>query len=189
MGTRHLTMVYSNGQYKVAQYGQWDGYLEAAGLNVLHFLKTANLEKFKKNLEKCRFYSDEEIAKLYEDLGIKAERFISIEDSNKFTRAHPTLSRDLGTDILEEIEKSDLDEIPLTNSITFFADGLFCEFAYLIDLDAKTFSVYSGNGKMHDARFEFIKDMLPKPEDYDPPKLLATLSFDSLPYDDEFLEL
>ena len=26
MGTRNLTVVYLDGQYKVAQYGQWDGY-------------------------------------------------------------------------------------------------------------------------------------------------------------------
>lgn len=26
MGTRNLTIVYSNGEYKVAQYGQWDGF-------------------------------------------------------------------------------------------------------------------------------------------------------------------
>lgn len=28
MGTRNLTIVYSNGEYKVAQYGQWMGILK-----------------------------------------------------------------------------------------------------------------------------------------------------------------
>lgn len=27
MGTRNLTVVYIDGKYKVAQYGQWDGYV------------------------------------------------------------------------------------------------------------------------------------------------------------------
>lgn len=31
MGTRNLTAVYLDGQYKVAQYGQWDGYPEGRG--------------------------------------------------------------------------------------------------------------------------------------------------------------
>lgn len=31
MGTRNLTAVYLDGQYKVAQYGQWDGYPEGQG--------------------------------------------------------------------------------------------------------------------------------------------------------------
>ena len=26
MGTRNLTCVFKDGEYKVAQYGQWDGY-------------------------------------------------------------------------------------------------------------------------------------------------------------------
>ena len=32
MGTRNLTAVYLDGQYKVAQYGQWDGYPEGQGI-------------------------------------------------------------------------------------------------------------------------------------------------------------
>lgn len=31
MGTRNLTAVYIDGEYKVAQYGQWDGYPEGPG--------------------------------------------------------------------------------------------------------------------------------------------------------------
>lgn len=36
MGTRNLTAVYLDGQYKVAQYGQWDGYPEGQGHNGAH---------------------------------------------------------------------------------------------------------------------------------------------------------
>lgn len=39
MGTRNLTAVYLDGQYKVAQYGQWDGYPEGQGITVLTFLR------------------------------------------------------------------------------------------------------------------------------------------------------
>ena len=39
MGTRFLTAVFADGQYRVAQYGQWDGYPEGAGVNILHFLR------------------------------------------------------------------------------------------------------------------------------------------------------
>ena len=35
MGTRNLTIVYYDGDYRVAQYGQWDGYPEGAGIEVL----------------------------------------------------------------------------------------------------------------------------------------------------------
>lgn len=48
MGTRNLTAVYLDGQYKVAQYGQWDGYPEGQGITVLTFLRDKmDLELFK----------------------------------------------------------------------------------------------------------------------------------------------
>lgn len=31
MGTRNLTAVYLDGEYKIAQYGQWDGYPKDKG--------------------------------------------------------------------------------------------------------------------------------------------------------------
>jgi hypothetical protein len=38
MGTRNLVAVQIDGQYKIAQYGQWDGYHSGKGLEVLEFL-------------------------------------------------------------------------------------------------------------------------------------------------------
>ena len=55
MGTRNLTMVISNGETKVAQYGQWDGYPSGNGVIVLEFLTSTNLDDFKKKLSKVKF--------------------------------------------------------------------------------------------------------------------------------------
>ena len=38
MGTRNLTVVYVDGEYRVAQYGQWDGYPSGQGMTCLKFL-------------------------------------------------------------------------------------------------------------------------------------------------------
>jgi len=38
MGTRHFILVYYRGRYCVAQYGQYDGYVEDAGILILQFL-------------------------------------------------------------------------------------------------------------------------------------------------------
>ena len=60
MGTRNLTMVYLNGEYKVAQYGQWDGYPEATGCLILKFLTGVKLDYFKKAISiyrSCSYYS------------------------------------------------------------------------------------------------------------------------------------
>ena len=61
MGTRNLTMVIDQeGQKKVAQYGQWDGYPGGVGAGVLNFLKNDELlQKFKENLRKVRFLDEE----------------------------------------------------------------------------------------------------------------------------------
>lgn len=43
MGTRHLTMIYANGAYRVSQYGQWDGYPDGQGLTILTSLRGLDL--------------------------------------------------------------------------------------------------------------------------------------------------
>jgi hypothetical protein len=46
MGTRHLTMVVSNNETKVAQYGQWDGYPEGQGVTILTFLRSKDSSEY-----------------------------------------------------------------------------------------------------------------------------------------------
>ena len=55
MGTRNLTMVIDQeGEVKVAQYGQWDGYPSGVGVGIVSFLKNETLfESFKKNVWHC----------------------------------------------------------------------------------------------------------------------------------------
>ena len=49
------------GETKVAQYGQWDGYLKGQGANILHFLKKTNLDYFKKKLNDVSFYTEKQM--------------------------------------------------------------------------------------------------------------------------------
>lgn len=51
MGTRHLIAAMIDGEYKLAQYGQWDGYPEGQGVDILDFLNTGDVEALKRNLK------------------------------------------------------------------------------------------------------------------------------------------
>jgi hypothetical protein len=51
MGTRHLICVKHQDEYKLIQYGQWDGYLSGQGKDVYDFLQNEfERETFIKNL-------------------------------------------------------------------------------------------------------------------------------------------
>lgn len=133
MGTRHLTIVKHGGEIKVAQYGQWDGYPEGQGKFVHEFCSNkANLEKLKANLEKCYFlngtYSEEESKKLWEQYKV-------------------FLTRDTGAEILAAIANSDLEKIALRNNLGFGKDSLFCEWAYMLDLDENKLIGFCGFNK------------------------------------------
>ena len=163
MGTRNLTAVYLDGQYKVAQYGQWDGYPEGQGITVLTFLRDKmDLELFKEALRNSSYIP-------------------SMED-------HPEFSRNTGAGILEMVQNHS-EGMKLQDSINFAADGLFCEWAWVIDLDAGTFEGYCGFGQTplaENDRFYFLRD-LEEDNGYHGVRLVAKWNLDALPTDEEFL--
>lgn len=132
MGTRNLTAVYLDGSYKVAQYGQWDGYPEGQSMTVLGFLRNKmDLDKFKTALRNAAYISIDELADLWKRYGMDSQGFVSIEGSDKMEKDHPQFSRNTGAEILEMVQNAP-EGMKLEDSITFAADGLFCEWAYLI---------------------------------------------------------
>lgn len=128
MGTRNLTCVMADGQYKIAQYGQWDGYPEGQGTTVLKFcsehLSTVEGQKqFKQKLELVQFMPAPK--------GYAANSRPS------------SLSRDLGAEILNTVLNA-TNTVVAFNEIEFASNSLHCEWAYVIDLDKKTVEVYIG---------------------------------------------
>ena len=62
MGTRHMIGIISGGQYRVAQYGQWDGYVKGGqGESILKFLCTHDISVLKNKLDNCRFIDKDEL--------------------------------------------------------------------------------------------------------------------------------
>jgi hypothetical protein len=182
-------MVVSNGETKVAQYGQWDGYPSGAGTDILKFLRgEGNLETLRKRAGKLRFISPEELDKLLVRYGANPETgSIAYDDYGKFTKENPTLSRDTGADVLYYICASN-DPIPLENSEEFAKNGLFCEWVYVVDLDKNQFEVYKGfNTSPPPKDQRFYDGDVPSHGDYFPVHLVDTFYMDVLPTEEEFL--
>jgi hypothetical protein len=143
MGTRNLTLVKYNKQYVVAQYCQWDGYPEGQGVTVLEFLRDKmNQRKFVAGLKNLVRADDNLVSTLWKSMGADESGLVSLDVSHRFAKAYPSLHRDTGAKILEMIQNSD--SVMVNLALDFWDDALFCEWAYEIDLDAETLSVYAG---------------------------------------------
>ena len=92
MGTRNLTAVFMDGEYKVAQYGQWDGYPEGQGATCLVFLRDEMDEaKFREQLGKVHFGNEEEMDNLFAEFGADPSGSISMANYEKFKKAYPNI--------------------------------------------------------------------------------------------------
>jgi hypothetical protein len=174
MGTRNLTVVILNKQVKVAQYGQWDGYLDGQGKTIFKFIEQMNTRKFKKALKECRFMTDKEVKQTWTNCGAEPNSdTVSFDIADKHTEKYPGLSRDTGAKVLQLIQNGTVKE--LKNEYEFAADSLFCEFAYVLDMDNKTLEIYKGFNKTKPkGRFAKMKST---DKDYNPVTLYKRLKF------------
>lgn len=131
MGTRNSTIVKSKGIVKVAQYGQWDGYPTGQGETIAEFLKTVDLEGFKKKVDALGVWTDEEIDEI-----VQGNAQCLIGANTNWATEHPELNRDTAAGILQLIADGKVTKVRLDEE--FKNDTLFCEFWYELDLDAET---------------------------------------------------
>lgn len=192
MGTRNLIAVYLDGEYKVAQYSQWDGYPEGNGIECLHFLRNLYNEHGEPDIREMfrnlSWYSKEELDKIYGLLGVDESGWLTIEQSKRLKKYCPELNRDTGAGILDLIVQHS-GNMKLCNSLGFAKDGLFCEWAWVIDLDKNMFQAYEGYNK-HPLKEgdRFYSDFDLEDHDYYGPKFVAEWDLMRLPSDEEFLK-
>ena len=176
MGTRHLIAAVIDGDFKIAQYGQWDGYPEGQGVDVLDFISTVDIEAFK--------------AKLRDTTWITKEQIAAVNAMADWTKKYPHLSRDAGADVLLMVNDA---EAPLFLQDTrgFGGDSLMCEWAYVLDFDASKFEVYRGFNQTPtpaDSRFPSGAEWLEK-SSYQPVKLVKVFDFGNLPSKEDFVSV
>lgn len=189
MGTRNLTMVISEGKTVIAQYGQWDGYPSGQGKTALEFLLGCDIKKFKEIVQRCRFIDtskrkQKEMENFLVKIGCK-DGWMNTEQSEKYQKKYPFLTRDNGAKILELIYNDNSDKLMwLYDSSDFASDSLFCEWGYVIDLDKETFEVYRGFNKSTltpDERFYSLQEKNETKDGYYPIKHVKTYKLSELP--------
>lgn len=190
MGTRNLTAVFLDGKYRIAQYGQWDGYPSGQGVICLEFarkvLANNHISRFIGKLHQCRYLNEEEI----DEINARIDR----GELRDWQRVYPELSRDTAANILNMVYESE-NGLKLRDNIEFAADSLFCEWAYVIDLDKGTFEVYQGFNQEPLEPTDRFYGLKPEPghlqstETYYPVRKIAEYRFTELPSDEEFCKL
>jgi hypothetical protein len=187
MGTRHLTAVILQEEPKVAQYGQWDGYPGGQGLTILNFLKDPNtvLKIFKDEIAKCRFVTEEEYDARWAEAGADGSGWVGLDVADRLQEKYPELSRDCGAEVLKLIYEGKTHE--LANSWDFAEDSLFCEWAYVIDLDKNVLEVYQGfNQEKLNENDRFFNGGITDVKYY-PVKLAKSYPLDNLPSEEDFI--
>jgi hypothetical protein len=191
MGTRNLTMVIHKEETKIAQYGQWDGYPEGNGVKILTFLRNKKrINKLTNKLKNVRFATAEDgkkIDKFLKSIGCK-DGWMNMNQAEKYHKAYPYNSRDVGAGILELVANSKDKEIVLVDETDFAGDSLFCEWAYVIDLDKRKIEVYAGFNKEPVAEDERFAKITNDGEEYYQIKCVKKYDLDNLPTKKAFLK-
>jgi hypothetical protein len=153
------------------------------------------MKTFKEKLEKVRFLTDEDqedINKYLKSIGSK-DGWINMDQSAKYHNQYPYLSRDIGADILDMIYNYSGDEkLMIRDETNFAGDSLFCEWAYLINLDTNELEVYEGFNKRKLGKTQRFKYLEEKMDDdssgYFPIRCIKKYDINELPTNKQFLK-
>ena len=189
-------MVVLDGQTRVAQYGQWDGYPEGQGSTVLEFLSSMDRPLFEQKVRASRFITDEEHDAAWKKIGVVGD-WATQEQGEKFLQMYPAMDRDHGAEILQFICANN-DGVVLRDSSSFGLESLFCEWAYVIDLDKNVLEFYRGlntDPAADTGRFAALKTSDYTPHEaydgkcaYHPVRLVKVYPLDALPTVDQLIE-
>jgi len=184
MGTRHLTVVVKDEKVRVAQYGQWDGYPDYTGIGILEILRE-DLDNIINGLDNCLWVDDgirENMHKHIEEVSKTSieGNWMTLEQSEVYQDLYPEQHRSTGYRILKIVADSQT-PLYLTNSFDFAAETVFCEWAYVIDLDNGKFETYeSGTHQTRQGIFARLGNKTVN--------MVATYDLGELPSDEEYMK-
>ena len=180
MGTRGAVGVKLNNKYYVT-YNHWDSYPSELGKDVVQFCQKIDTiqngwKKFSKNIEKVELVKNKDKAskKLQNKYAKYCDESVSTQDSSEWY----CLLRNLqGISIFNEILEGNVEH--MIDSFNFLKDSLFCEYAYIINLDDKKLEFYQGFNKSVDTNSPLPIEQISK-NDYYPVKFVGSVNFEDI---------
>lgn len=166
MGTRNITIVKLNGEIKVRQYCQWDGNPTGVGAKIAEFIHNdLDIKKLTATLTKVKFISEAEADQKLESKAKEIQtdehivrKQLGMEHGDVYERALkklPELNRDTGPAILKLIQDGKVHNLLDAGA---FDQNSWCEYAYELDLDEKTITVFwAGPSKTFSKKYPFKK--------------------------------
>jgi hypothetical protein len=181
MGTRNITQVIYQGKTVISHYCQWDGYLSSAGVGQLAFLNGTGIEgvdaKGEKTGKLVRFEREQFIANLQKvKILSKAELDVIWETPmREFWLTRDSTGYNLLAGIQTGVCTMDYPDKSFVNN------SLFCEWAYVLDLDNNTWEIYKGFNKRPLAKTQRFYKAEPDEDGYYPVRLFKKFSLSKLP--------
>lgn len=144
MGTRGSAGIIIKDEVKLA-YNHFDSYPSGLGVDILMVISEINKEngweQFKKNAEALKSIDVDEITDT--EMIQKYKKYSNTKvGSQKLSEPYCLFRNIQGADWIYEVYRGNLNDYTLDNN--FIRDSLFCEYAYVINLDTMKLEFYCG---------------------------------------------
>lgn len=148
MGTRGSVGVIYQEKAKLG-YNHWDSYPDSLGVDILSVISNINKQNgwniFKENISKLKDIVKKKITdnkiieryKKYADLSV---------DNGKLSNPYCLFRKLQGVEWIDEVYEGNIEHYTFSND--FIKDSLFCEYAYIINLDTMKLEFYDGYQKI-----------------------------------------
>lgn len=144
MGTRGLYGIRKNGIDK-ATYNHWDSYPEALGKDIVKFCKNNGIEKLDKFFNLIELVDSESNPTDEQIVECMSAGYVDISVSEQSIDDWYCLLRGLQGNFKAYQKFIDNNaRVYMKDDITFIEDSLFCEYAYIINLDDNVLEFYKG---------------------------------------------
>lgn len=171
MATRGLYGFYKNGINKLT-YNHYDSYPSYLGNNILNFIKQSTVTELNEIFQSISLVNDDNYPNENERIQLEDLGY-SVTYKDEPLRWGEIISAHAGDFSLLK------NKFPfMLNNNDFIKDSLFCEWAYIINLDSNNLEIYRGFQKTSDDNRYKIDT--PSSGGYYHCKLIKTISFDEL---------